>query len=308
MLYLTGAANSLAKSSEAPQTDVSKSLGGYVSSSIVPNGNINALFDMISLNTLKNKPKETIAIALVNKFDFNTLNVGIKIVTKKNFIGKFKVAVVEIGNDFLMEHIDNRYSEPIQAEFHDVDFYRASVTAKILNPCIAGEIISFQPFDIDVEVEESGMEGTMDAILNAFSLSSDYSANKLSETEFEVISKSENVVAEPLDCLAVCTEDGEIDFNGKYQNGKNNTAFISESLEPNKAIGIWLQRQIVPEKISNEELLRRYNEKVEVEQVEEVELIIDYSIPEQTTDSDITEETSDTDTAEDNDNDSVING
>ena len=55
MLYLTGAASSLANSSEAPQTDVSKSLGGYISSSVVPNGNINALFDMISLMTLKNK-------------------------------------------------------------------------------------------------------------------------------------------------------------------------------------------------------------------------------------------------------------
>ena len=302
MLYLTGAANSLAKSSEAPQTDANKSLGGYVSSTIVPNGYINELFDMISLSTLKNKPKETIAIALINKFDFAVSNVEIKIVTRKNYIGKFKVAVTEIGEDYLMEHIDNRYSEPMQAEFHDVDFYRASAICKIVNPCIAGEIISFQPFDIDVEVEESGLEGTMDAILNAFSLSSDYSAKKLSEKEFEVISKAENVVETPITCLAVCTENGELEFEGEYKNGKNNTAKISDSLEPNQAIGIWLQRQVIPEKVSDAELIRRYDEKVEVDESEDIELIIDYDLPE--TNDDTEEVNSDNETAN---NDSVIN-
>ena len=45
ILYLTGANTSLRKSSEAPQTDTAKSLGGYVSSTPVPSGELNALFD-----------------------------------------------------------------------------------------------------------------------------------------------------------------------------------------------------------------------------------------------------------------------
>lgn len=280
MLYLTGASSSIAKTNDSPQTDVSQSLGGYISTSMVPNGSINSLFDMISLSTLKNRYKETIAIALVNKFDVVVKDVSIKMVTKKDYIGKFKIAAVGVGDDFLMEHIPNRYSEPIQAEFHDVDFYRASVKAEIINPAEAGEIISFQPFDINVEVTESGIDGTMEAIINAFSLSSDYSAKRLSEKEFEVISKAENVVEEPEECYAVGSENSEITFDGKYKNGKDNTALISEVLEPGHAIGIWLQREIVPNKISNEELIENFDKKVEIDKTEDVELVFDYSLVE----------------------------
>lgn len=280
MLYLTGASSSIAKTNDAPQTDVGQSLGGYISTSVVPNGGINTLFDMISLSTLKNRYKETIAIALVNKFDASVKDISVKIVTKKDYIGKFKIAAVEVGDDFLMEHISNRYSEPIQAEFHDVDFYRANVKAEIVNPAIAGEVISFQPFDISVEVTESGVEGTMEAILNAFSLSSDYSAKRLSEKEFEVVSKAENVIDVPLECYAVGSENSEIRFDGKYQNEKNNTALIADALDSGKAIGLWLQREIVPTKISNEELIENFDKKVEIDKTEDVELVIDYSIVE----------------------------
>lgn len=280
MLYLTGASNSLVKSNEAPQTDVSKSLGGYISSSIVPNGSVNSLFDMISLNTLKNKPKETIAIALINKFDKTVSDVEIKIVTKKDAIGKFKIAAVNVSEDYLMEHIDNRYSEPIQAEFHDVDFYRARVVGKIVNHAIPGEILSFYPFDVNVEVTGLGYDETMKAILDAFSLSSDYSAKKLSEKEFEIVSRSENVPDSPLDCFVLSTENAEIEFDDKFKSDKDNTALIAETLEPGKAIGIWIQRQIVPDIISNEELIKRYDDNVIIEEVEEIEMVFDYNLPE----------------------------
>lgn len=276
MLYLTGAASSLAKSQEAGQNDVSKSLGGYISSSIVPNGSINALFDTISLNTLKNKPKETIAIALINKFNEAVANVSVKLVTKADNIGKFKIAAVGVGEDYCMEHIDNRYAEPIQAEFHDVDFYRASVNAEIKNPCIAGEIIYLEPFNVTIEVEKSGIDGTMEAILNAFSINNDYTAIRLSEKEFSIVSKDENVVETPLDCSALCTEDGEIEFLDAYKNGKNNEALIAETLEAGKAIGLWIQREIVPKNISDEEMIENYNNKVVIPKSEEVELVIEY--------------------------------
>ena len=276
MLYLTGAASSLAKSQEAGQNDVSKSLGGYISSSIVPNGSINALFDTISLNTLKNKPKETIAIALINKFDSTMTNVSIKLVTKPNNVGKFKVAAVGVGEDYCMEHIDNRYAEPIQAEFHDIDFYRASVKAEIKNPCVSGEVIYLEPFNVTIEVKDAGMEGTMKAILDAFSINNDYAAIRLSEKEFSIVSKDENVVETPLECSALCTESGEIEFSDTYKNEKNNEALIAETLESGKAIGLWIQREIVPKKISDEEMIENYNNKVVVEQSEEVELIIEY--------------------------------
>lgn len=278
MLYLTGAASSLANSSEAPQTDVSKSLGGYISSSAVPNGNINALFDMISLLTLKNKNRETIAIGLINKFDGAVSNVELKLVTRKDYVGKFKVAATSVGSDYMMEHIENRYSEPIQAVFNDVDFYRASVEVEIVNPAVAGEVISIQPLDINITIDESGMDGTMNSIIKALANDYRYGARKLSNNKFELFSKDDNVVSEPVECIAVCSENAEMKFNGDYYNEKNNTAFIANELNPGEAIGLWLQREIAPKTYSDEELVKMSDDGVEFEKEEDVELVITYDL------------------------------
>ena len=122
ILYLTGANTSLRKSSEAPQTDTAKSLGGYVSSTPVPSGELNALFDLISAYTLEKKPRETIAVALINKLTQSIKDVTLKIVVEKDNIATFKVAAVALSESLSMEHIANRYAEPMAAEFHKVDF------------------------------------------------------------------------------------------------------------------------------------------------------------------------------------------
>ena len=67
MLYLTGAPNSLMVSPDAPQNDPRMSLGGYVSSTPVPNAAVNVLFDQVALLTLQNRPTECMAFALINK-------------------------------------------------------------------------------------------------------------------------------------------------------------------------------------------------------------------------------------------------
>ena len=285
MLYLTGAASSLANSPEAPQIDVSKSLGGYISSSVVPNGSLNALFDMISLTTLKNKPKELVGLGLINKFDYAVSNVELRIVTKPDYVGKFKVAATAVGDDYMMEHVANRYSEPMQAEFNDVDFYRAAVTGEIVVPAVSGEVISIQPFDINVEVESGGMEGTMDALVRALSSNLLYGIRKLSNTRFELFSKEDTLVDEPITCIAVGTEGVEINFLGEYKNGKNNTALVADTIVTGQAIGIWLQREIVPAKFSNEEIVKMHHDGVVVEQEEDVEFLITYDIPNNSVDN-----------------------
>lgn len=278
MLYLTGASNSVVKSGEIAQTDVSKSLGGFISSSPVPNGSINSLFDMISLSTLKNKPQETVALGLVNKFDNAVRNVKMRLVTKKDNIGRFKVAVVETDEELCMEHIENRNAEPIQADFYDIDFYKASVIGSISREATAGEIIVINPFDVEVEVEQGGLDGTMDAILNAFAASDGYTAEKLSEREFQVTSKDDNVVTEPLTCDAVCSENAEITFTSEYKNEKNNEVTIVEELAPGAALGMWIQRNIEPKKISDEELIKMYDNVIKEGEKEEVELVVSYDL------------------------------
>ena len=128
MIYLTGAATSLAKTQDNSQSDASRSLGGYISSTPVPNAALNTLFDLISSYTLEKKPKETIAIGLINQFDKPVKDVELKIVTDENHEAVFKIAAVAVSSeDYAMEQIANRYQEPMLADFYDASFYRAAV-------------------------------------------------------------------------------------------------------------------------------------------------------------------------------------
>jgi hypothetical protein len=281
MLYLTGAQASLSKSSEIPQTDVAKSLGGYISSSPVPNNSLNELFDSLSMTTLKNKQRETIAIALVNKFDKVVKNIRLKTLVDKTNIAKFRIAAVSIGKDMLMEHINNRYDEPIQAEFYDTSFTKAGVELEIVSGGDKDDAINLTPFDITAVIEIGGIDGTVDALIKAFYNNENYSAKRLSKNKIYIESKSENLVTEPLSCDYVASGNVKLKFNGKFCNDLNNESLICEELNPGQAIGLWIQRNIDSYKNpSNEELISNYDEKESIDKVEKIELIFNYNIDE----------------------------
>lgn len=278
MLYLTGASSSLAKSSEAPQNDPIKSLGGYISSSPVPNNSLNGLFDMLSMMTLKNKQKETIAIALVNKFDKSVKNVKLKTLVNKNNIAKFKVAAVNMDKDMLMEHINNRYDEPMQADFYDTSFTKASVELEVVAGGEIGDTISLMPFNVTATIENKGIDGTVDAIIKAFYDNENYSAIKLSNNRIYIESKSEDVVSKPINCISTVVGSADIRFRGEFKNSLNNEVLLCESLLPGEAIGLWIQRSIsTTGKRSDEEIICDYNDGKVVENVEGVELIFNYN-------------------------------
>lgn len=281
MLYLTGAASSVAQS-EAHQNDPMKSLGGYISSSVVPNGAINSLFDLVSMKTIKDKTKETIAIGLVNKFDKTVSEISAKIVADKKDVCKFKIAAVEVDDKLCMEHIENRYAEPMNAEFYDVTFLRASVDVEISHHAVSGEQISFEPFNVIVEVEESGIEGTYKAIEKAFSKSEFYRVVRLSENTFRIERRDDEALDNPIPCSFLSTDEADFKFLSDFKNDENNEVIISESLQPNEAIGIWIQREVSDSvEKSNEEMIKDYNENLKSETIEEVELVINYNMIEE---------------------------
>ena len=279
MLYLTGASASLSKSPEIQQNDANKSLGGYISSSPVPNAAINGLFDMISIQTLKNRYKETIAISLINKCPQAVSDVTIKIINNEGNIANFKIAAVPVDKRYVMEHIDNRYQEPMQGEFIDVSFYRAAVDVEIINPGQAEEEIVFDPFNVTVTVEETGIEGTWRAIEDAFSSNSDYDVRRLSKKKFRIERRDETVVDPPLQCSYIASENASFKFEGLFGNKEDNSALLSERMESEEAIGIWLQRDISKIKYkSNHEIIQDWKDKVIQETLEQVELVISYNL------------------------------
>ncbi len=277
MLYLTGAQASLARSQDNPQTDVNKSLGGYVSSSPVPNNALNVLFDLISSYTMEKKQTETIAIALINQFEYPVENVELKIIPEINSISTFKVAAVNVGKNFVMEQIANRYQEPIGATFFDATFFRAAVELEIIVPATAGEQIVLYPFNTIVNVTEGGIEGTWQAFEKAFAESNEYTVKRLSANHFCIQRRDESVV-EPLECSFIATEIFTAKFLGKFENKTNNVVLLKDIMQPKEAIGIWIQRQIKNNVYDrNEELIKQYIEKQVKENIEQIELIVNYS-------------------------------
>lgn len=280
MIYLTGASNSLAKTKENPQTDASRSLGGYISSTPVPNANLNALFDMISSYTIEKKQKETLAFGLINQFDKAVKNVELKIISNENNIASFRVAAVAVNSDnYCMESIVNRYSEPMLAEFHDASFYRASVDIEIKQFASVEEEIALLPFGINLTVKKNGWDGTWEAFEEAFSNDENYCIRRLSERVYRISRRDEKVIEHQLKCSYVSTEGFRAEFLGEFGNKINNTVLISDKIEPNEAVGLWIQRYIKrSEYPTNEEILEDYKKHVVTENIEEVEIILSYDL------------------------------
>lgn len=113
MLYLTGASLSRTKG-EAPQTDTSKSLGGFASTTPVPNSSLNSLFDGITDNMSE---FEVIALALINETGVEVRDVSVDIELPENRQCDFQISAVKLNRGLGMESIQNRYQEPMMGEF-----------------------------------------------------------------------------------------------------------------------------------------------------------------------------------------------
>ena len=281
MLYLTGAQASLKRSQDNSQTDVNKSLGGYVSSSPVPNNALNVLFDLLSAYTLEKRQKETIAIGLINQFNYPVKDVELKIVTNDSNEAIFKVAAVSVGADYQMEQIANRYQEPLNAEFFDASFYRAAVELEVKTPAVEGEEIILYPFNILINVLEGGIEGTWKSFEEAFSNDETYAVKRVTENRFRIERRDETTLLVPLNCSYIASDNFTAEFLGKFENKADNSVLIKEIFNPKEAVGIWIQRQPKKNKYaSNEELINEYLQKQIREDLEKVELIISYNLVE----------------------------
>ena len=284
MYFLTGAQSSIKKGG-SPQNDTSKSLGGYVSTTPVPNGELNAMFDLISQMTLEKRQPETIAIALVNQLDKPVNNVTMKVVTTVDNIASFKIAAVPINAEMAMEKIPNRYALPMVGNFYNADFIRAYVDLKVNRPAEAGEQIVITPMNIIVDVEEGGMEGTFDAFVNAFYNEDNYDVVRVSDNVFRIVRTDEKIVVnEQLGYYTDGIFNGE--FLGVMKNGKTGEVVLIDNehtLLPGKAIGIWIQRDISKYKpLSDQKLIENYKNKVFVNQQENIELVTNYNVVEET--------------------------
>lgn len=270
----------MTKSEINPQNDINRSVGGNISSTPPPNGGVNLIFDTISNYTFEKKQKETIALGLINKFDASVRNVTVRIINNKDNLCSYRIAAVNAPK-FQMEQINNRYQEPINAEFYDADFYRAFVEMEIITPGEKDEEVIFYPFNVSVIISDGTIEGNINSILQAFSSDSAYSVYKVTKNKIRFVKNDDTIISEPISCSYLSSEKFNANFLGKIENVKSNVLILKEELLPNEAIGIWVQRIINSTNYNNnEEMLLNYKDKKIVEQTEEIELNISYNLAE----------------------------
>lgn len=100
------------------QSKPTNSLGGFCSSSKVPNGSLENLFSEISVYGLQNPQAEYIGLILKNTWGQVT-SLSFWMNVPGNSMCKFKIAVVSLTENGEMEMIPSVNSKPLYAEFEE---------------------------------------------------------------------------------------------------------------------------------------------------------------------------------------------
>lgn len=110
------------------QKKIDYSLGGFKSSSQVPNGMIGNLFSELSLLALDRKLNEYIALVLYNDTGDEVSDITVYFDypvdgnAAQTNLCKFEIAAVALNEtDNSMEIVENIYAQPYNAEFHEAD-------------------------------------------------------------------------------------------------------------------------------------------------------------------------------------------
>lgn len=119
MLYLTGAPYSIERTSDNPQTDPAKSLGGFLSSTPAPSGVFNSLFGDVTIEDMMKGKSEVVALGLINEFDRDVKNVSVEIECSEDSVCRYEISAVSMSKDKKMESISDRRQEPLISDFYD---------------------------------------------------------------------------------------------------------------------------------------------------------------------------------------------
>ena len=138
------------------QTDPLKSIGGYVSSSEIPNDILSNLFSEVTTNSLQSRRRETILVAFKNESSI-AVNLKIQFLFEDVISSKMKIALInpieDNCGDLYFEKIPNSSSLPLYAEFEEVkneDEFEVGViqSQKIIGMWLCRELL---PFDNSCE-------------------------------------------------------------------------------------------------------------------------------------------------------------
>lgn len=173
----------VASSEDAQQSSPLLSLGGFRSSSLVPNGSFNSLFSDISTYSIQKNLVEYIGLILQNTFDKPVNSISIWIPKIESNFCKFRLSVVELDSKGEMEMIPSINSKPVYAEFYETSEEDKFEMPNILQP---GDMLGLWiERSFDEESEEFLMRGNCDYLYEMIDKKPKYSEGSSIKVSFE---------------------------------------------------------------------------------------------------------------------------
>ena len=234
-LYYSGA-----NQPNTPQNDPKKSLGGYLSSTEVPNGRLNNIFNDISPVSKQFNYEEVKGVFIKNTTGAAVNNVTVYSTEGTNTDFKIQLSATTAAN-FKMEQIGSSKDTPLYGDFYNVGINYSKSLCTItgtLTPntdvIIAGRYVTVgSTSDNDAFIQNA---------INVFSTDSTLQIVKVNSTKFYIVYREiGNYTQNP----GVISENTVI-TSTNYSGGEDNSVLISNSLANNGYIALWLKKIIKP--------------------------------------------------------------
>lgn len=290
-LYYTGSSKPA-----IPQTNPDKSLGGFMSSSLLPNDFFNNIFSDVSKLSIQNKLVETRAVALLNEeIDGDVESIRLYYIYPENTQIKLQVAAVRTTldncGDPVMEKIPSLRGKPLYATFYEAsaDYARGTMTITVAPS--NGDIISINQDNVAIATTSTfsqttpTIEDAIDAIVDAFEDNTYYEVTKVvnsvtlvPELKFRKLVIGDYTNELELDTAGTAYADSVV-LSGGFDNSVN----IGD-LEYGKYIGLWFRKTILPSVLSSqsgeaycEQLFEDFEDGVTPETEEKIELFLSWN-------------------------------
>lgn len=249
MLYYTGSIQP-----NAIQDSPSKSLGGYVSSSIVPNDVINNLFSDIYWYDLKNNLKHIRVIAFLNTTDETIDDFTVHVNSHEDNVSKLKIGIIKNAVD---EECDVKYFETLPnstaiPQYVGLEECEGSVNSLMLNDIPPKHYVGIfiqRELIPDKNPEVDGKDGvSCDAMHDKFNADPTGEIHEIHKDEFEIVIKygdietnlyvyaggdrSERLPLDELDLFGVVTSDYAIkNIDWEVEEAPNTPILINKDKE-----------------------------------------------------------------------------
>lgn len=254
IIYFSGAKNYL-----SDQRDINQSLGGYMSSTPIPNGRLNAIFDDLSEYKKNVDFKQVLAIFIHNDSENNITNLTIENFYQRMFAEKtnlcdFEFSVIEPTNDGFIELIGNKNEEPYYVDWFSCESVKEFCKFKVTTPGNIGEQISI--LGNNVTLQQISTEHSTEMVYQAAKLNTDFVVER-NGLEIIITRKSKEILNND---IQFSTNGLMTLTNQNFLNGLNGKVLIADILEKQKSLGLWIKR-----KINNENLLKLKSNSCDIE-------------------------------------------